>query len=87
MLYGKPTKLIRHVDEDTYTLEPQRMIVHSFWKYNDTATARVDGQDLKDEKLVPLGSKIRKHKVDVLVTPETIEPQQIYIGRIKLLGS
>jgi hypothetical protein len=84
MLYGKPTKHVRHSDEDTITLEPQRFFVHSFWKYSNGATARTDGQDLQDEKLMPLGSKVTKHKVDILVTPETIEPQQLYIGRIKL---
>lgn len=85
MLYGKPTKHVRHVDEDTFTLEPQRFYVHTFWTRNDTnSTARTDGLDLKDEKTCPLGSKITKHKVDILVTPETIEPQQLYIGRIKL---
>lgn len=83
-MYGKPTKHIRHVDENTITLEPQRFFVHVFWKYNDNGTARTDGLDLKNEKKAPLGSKITKHKVDILVTPETIEPQQLYIGRIKL---
>ena len=84
MLYGRPTKHVRHVDEDDITLEPQRFYVHKFWQYHSSATARTDGQDLKDEKLYPLGSKIKKHKVDILVTPETIEPQQLYIGRLKL---
>lgn len=84
MLYGKPTKHVRHVDEDQFTIEPQRFYVHTFWKNSDAATARSDGQDLQDSKTCPSGSVIRKHKVDILVTPETIEPQQIYIGRIKL---
>lgn len=84
MLYGRPTKHIRHVDETTTTIEPQRFKIFRFWKYSDTATARVDGQDLEDENVCPLGSRITKHKVDILVTPETIEPQQLYIGRIKL---
>ena len=84
MLYGKPTKHIRHVDEDDITLEPQRFYVHLFWMYHQSASARTDGDDLKDVKTCPLGSRINKHKVEVLVTPETIEPQQLYIGRIKL---
>lgn len=84
MLYGKPTKHIRHVNDTSYTLEPQRFVLHTFWKYSDTATTRVDGQDLQDERVVPLGSKITKHKLEILITPETIEPQQIYIGRLKL---
>lgn len=85
MLYGKPTKHIRHVNESTYTLEPQRFLIHKFWRYDpDGATTRVDGQDLQDEVDCPRGSKITKHKTEILVTPETIEPQQLYIGRIKL---
>jgi hypothetical protein len=84
MLYGKPTKHIRHFDESTLTIGPQRFQTFPFWKYDDSATARTDGLDLKDEKKVPEGSRITKHKVEILVTPETIEPQQIYIGRIKL---
>ncbi len=84
MLYGKPTKHIRHADEDTITIGPQRMQTHIFWHTDVTnATARVDGADLKDDKLLPLGSRINKHKLEILVTPETIEPQQLYMGRIK----
>lgn len=84
MLYGRPTKHIRHVDETTLTIGPQRFQVHPFWRYKDTATARVDGQDLQDDKLVPIGSKITSHRVEILMTPETIEPQQIYMGTIAL---
>lgn len=84
MLYGKPTKLVRHHDEDTLTIEPQRFEVHRFWAYNDTGTTRTDGLDLQDEKTIPLGSKISNHKMEMLVTPETIEPQQIYMGTIAL---
>lgn len=84
MLYGRPLKHIRHADDTTIILAPQRFTVHMFWKYADTGTTRTDGLDLKDEKAVPLGSKITKHKLDVLITPSTIEPQQIYMGRIKL---
>ncbi len=84
MLYGRPLKHIRHSDESTITLEPQRFFLHLCWKFASTATTRVDGQDLKDSKECPLGSKITKHKWDILITPETIEPQQLYIGRLKL---
>lgn len=84
MLYGKPTKFIRHTDEDSFTLEPQRFYIHKFWSYNPTYTARTDGLDLQDEKSLLLGSRVSKHKLELLVTPETIEPQQLYIGRIKL---
>lgn len=84
MLFGKPTKHIRHADETTLTIGPQRFQLLHFWRYSDTATTRTDGLDLKDEKLAPLGSRVTKHKLEVLVTPETIEPQQLYIGRYKM---
>ncbi len=84
MLFGRPTEHIRHVDEDNITLEPQRFFVHQFWRYSNSTTARTDGLDLKDDKDMPEGSKITKHKLDILITPETIEPQQIYMGRLKL---
>lgn len=85
MLYGRPQKLVRHVDETTITLEPQRFYVHTCWKYDHTGvTARTDGQDLQDEKVYPEGSIIKKHKMEILVTPETNDPQQLYIARLKL---
>lgn len=84
MLYGKPTKLIRHFDQTTDTIEPQRFGVFKFWNYNPTYTTRTDGLDLQDEKEAPLGSKILNHRVEMLITPETIEPQQIYMGIIAL---
>ncbi len=84
MLYGRPLKHIRHADERTFTLEPQRFATHNFWRFDTSATTRVDGQDLQDNATCPLGSKITKHKMEILITPETIEPQQIYIGRFKL---
>ena len=84
MLYGRPTKLIRHVDEDEFTLEPERMYIHLFWAYHNSYTARTDGLDLENEKAIPLGSKIRKHKVTMTVTPETLEPQNLYMGLVKL---
>lgn len=85
MLYGKPTKYIRHVDENTITLEPQRFYVHTFWRYDQNSpTARTDGLDLQDERVCPEGSKILSHRVEMLVTPETIEPQQLYIGTLAL---
>lgn len=84
MLYGNPTKLIRHVDESEFTLEPERMYIHPFWQYHPNATARVDGQDLENVRRVPAGSKIIKHKLTMTVTPETIEPQNLYMGLVKL---
>lgn len=85
MLYGKPTKYIRHVDESTLTIGPQRFQVFQFWKTNTNgATTRTDGLDLKNEKIAPAGSKVISHKLEMLVTPETIEPQQLYVGTIAL---
>lgn len=86
MLYGKPTKVIRHVDENTITLEPQRFYVHLFWKAGDTSvlTARTDGLDLEDEKGCPRGSRITSHRVEMTVTPEVDDPQPFYMGLIKL---
>ncbi len=86
MLYGRPLKHIRYSNEQTITLEPQRFFLHKIWEYNSSATARTDGLDLSSTTgaKMPLGSKVTKHKLEILVTPETIEPQQLYIGRIKL---
>ncbi len=84
MLYGRLLKHIRHVDDTTYTVGPQRFYLHTFWVASTGAAARSDGDDLQDTKTCPLGSKITKHKVEILVTPKTIEPQQLYIGRLKI---
>ncbi len=84
MLYGRPLKHVRHVDDTTFTVGPQRAYLHTFWKQSSGGTARTDGLDLQDEKTVPAGSKITSHRLEILVTPETIEPQQLYIGRLKL---
>lgn len=84
MLYGKPIKHVRHVDHDNFTVGPQRFYIHRFWRTDTDTTVRSDGDDIQDDKGLNLGSKIKKHKVEILVTPETIEPQQLYIGRVKL---
>ncbi len=86
MLYGKPTKHIRHSNEVTITLEPQRFYIHRCWSYQSNATTRTDGLDITSAvgAVMPLGARIDKHKFEILVTPETIEPQQLYMGRIKL---
>lgn len=81
--FGKPTKFVKSVTDETVTLGPQRAQIIPFWYYDDAATARVDGADLT-EKTMPLGSRITKHKIDMLVTPYTVEPQKLYFGFIKL---
>ncbi len=73
------------MDKDTFTIDPQHGYIHTFWQADPTnATARVDNQDLENEKVCPLGSKITKHKLEVTVTPYTIEPQNLYMGIVKL---
>ncbi len=86
MLFGTPTKHIRHSNEITITLEPQRFFIHKFWAFDSGATSRTDGQDLIGTAgtKMPEGSRVTKHKMDILITPETIEPQQLYMGRVKL---
>lgn len=84
-LYGSTTKFVRHVDIDKFTVNPQHGYIHTFWKTDDsTATARTDNQELENEKILPLGSKITKHKLEMTVTPYTIEPQNLYMGIVKL---
>jgi hypothetical protein len=82
--FGKTTKFVRHVTDQTYTIEPQRAQIIPFWYFDPNATTRTDGQDLSDEFTMPEGSKITKHKLEMLVTPYTVEPQKIFLGRVKL---
>lgn len=83
-LYGKTTKFIRHQTDQSYTVGDGETMQIPFWYANDSATTRVDGQDLQDEFGMPIGSKITKHKLDITITPTTENPQEIYIGRLKL---
>lgn len=83
-LYGKPTKFIRHVTDQDYVIEPQRAMLIPFWYCATDATTRVDGADLNNEFKMPLGSKIAKHRTEMLVTPYTVEPQKIFIAVLKL---
>ena len=81
-LYGKTTKFARHVAENDITLEPQRFYALCLWRNKDNVT-RTDGEDVTGVTC-QTGSIIKRHKLEILVTPETIEPQQLYIGRLKL---
>lgn len=81
--YGKPTKFIRHVNDTGYTIGPQRAQIIPLWYYSNGATSRTDGADLS-ELTMPLGSRITKHKLEMLVTPYTVEPQKLYYGFVKL---
>lgn len=82
-LYGKLTKFIRHNTDTDYVIEPQRAMLIPFW-YAKSDETRTDGDDLSDNFGMPLGSKITKHKLELLVTPETIKPQKMYLQRLKL---
>lgn len=82
-LYGKTTKFIRHQMDNDYVVEPQRAMLIPFW-YAKSDETRTDGEDKSDTFGMPLGSKISRHKLELLVTPETIEPQKLYISRVKL---
>lgn len=89
-LYGKGTKLIRHVhDTGQLEVDAQQAMMIPFW-YTDTSTsASADGTDVNEGEdnqgiALPLGSKITKHKVSLTIEPSTIEPQNVYIGRVQL---
>lgn len=85
-LYGKPTKFIRHVSEETQSIDAGEIRCFNFWRCADNATSRSDGQDIEHTQGVemPQGSRVTKHKLDILVEPSTIEPQPLYLGRLTL---
>ena len=83
MFFGKPTKFIRHVNDAAYILGPQRAQILPLWYYSNGATSRTDGADLT-ELTMPLGSRITKHKLEMMVTPYTVEPQKLFYGFVKL---
>lgn len=83
-LYGKPTKFVRHVpDVAQYVIEPQRAMHIPFWYCDADETAKNDGDDTTAIAM-RLGTRVTKHVVDMTVTPETVDPQNIYIGIVKL---
>ena len=83
-LYGKPTKFVRHVpDTAQYVIEPQRAMHIPFWYCDNDITAVADGDDTTNIGM-RLGAKVTKHIVDMTVTPETVDPQNIYMGVVKL---
>lgn len=81
--FGKPTKFVRHMTDENLTIEPQRVQIFQFWKMDADVSAYVDGQDV-ETKTIRLGSRVTKYHVDMTVQPETIEPQRLYMGIIKL---
>ena len=80
-LYGTPTKLIKSVTDREYTIEPQRFQFIPFWKTDDTVSLS-DGDNITDVEF-PTGTKIVSHHVKQVLTPETVEPQEIYMSLLK----
>lgn len=80
--YGKTTKFLRHVNTSQYVIEPQRAMHIPFWYCDPSATAPVDGADVTTLGMRE-GSKISKHKLEMMVTPETNDPQNFYMGVLK----
>jgi hypothetical protein len=80
-LYGTPTKLVQSITDREYTIEPQRYQLIPFWKTDDTVSL-ADGDNITDVEL-PLGAKVVSHHVKQVLTPETIEPQELYIATLK----
>lgn len=54
-----------------------------FWRTDQDRAAGTDGE-IRTDLLCKLGSIITKHFVDMTVTPETVDPQNIYMAPIKL---
>jgi hypothetical protein len=81
-LYGQPTKLVQSVSDREFTIEPQRYHIIPFW-HADDAESYVDGENTT-KIAFPLGSKVVSHHIKQTLTPETIEPQELYMGIIKL---
>lgn len=82
-LYGKPTKFVRHMTQETVTITPQRWQIIPFWYCDNSVSAYTDGDDVTT-KTCRLGSIIKNHKIDMTWTPYTIEPQNLYWGIVKL---
>lgn len=82
--YGKPTKLVRHATvDDEIEIEPQRLRLFPFWKHDSTVSAYSDGDDVTT-KTVRTGSRMANHRVNIKIRAETIEPQELYMGVVKL---
>lgn len=80
-LYGHPTKLGKSITDTTYTIEPQRFQFVPFWQ-SDNSVTHTDGENITTTKF-DLGTKIVSHHVKQTMTPETIEPQEIYMATLK----
>lgn len=82
--YGRTTKRIKHVpDVAQYVVEPQRAMHIPFWYTDADEAAGTDGSIVTGIS-ARLGSLITKHHIDMTVTPETVDPQNIYMAFVKL---
>lgn len=83
MLYGRPTKFVRHVTDESFVIEPQRYSIIPLW-YTDSTIQREDQQDVNDKALA-LGSRISKNKVSQTMSPNNPDiPTHFYWGRVML---
>lgn len=88
--YSRPTKFIRHVkDTGQIEVDAQESLLVPFWFADSSVSAQADGTDNdhgedNDGIELPLGSIVKRHKVTTTIEPSTIEPQNIYMGRINL---
>ena len=80
-LYGTPTKLVKSITDRTFTIEPQRYQWVPFWRADNSIT-HADGDNITDINF-DHGTKIVSHHVKQVLTPETVEPQEIYMGIVK----
>jgi hypothetical protein len=80
-LYGHPTKLGKSVTDETLTIEPQRYQFMNFWQADNSVT-HTDGENITT-KALDLGTKVVSHHVKQTMTPETVEPQEIYMATLK----
>lgn len=85
MLYGRPTKFIRHNVDEKHIIEPQRYSIIPIW-YTATGSdvQYQDAEDVKHNK-VALGSRITKSRVSQTLHPHDLDkPTNWYWGRLML---
>lgn len=82
--YGKTNKFVRHVPAAVdYVCEPQRAMHVPFWYHEGDYAGDSDGDDVQTIGM-KAGSIVKNHHVDMTITPETNDPQNVYIGILKL---
>jgi hypothetical protein len=80
-LYGNPTKLSISISDRSFDIEPQRFTMVPFWQA-DSSVSHTEGENISTVKY-DLGTKIVSHHVKQTLTPETIEPQELYMATLK----